>query len=164
MLKRKYGNGSMETEVRKSRACCSPLTDKPFLEEGPMQRSNRNSSKTLEAVFFLVLVKCRQNVANKLFISRYFNPCNKLTALMAKCLLNALMNPKEVEASSFSLWKCRIYIHNCCGGCWSIWKCWLCGTSSKYGPSFIANYSTIYHCKKGKVVLTQFGYLSFLPH
>ena len=52
MLKRKYGNGSMETEVRKPRACCSPLTDKPFLEEGPMQRSNRNSSKTLEAVFF----------------------------------------------------------------------------------------------------------------
>ena len=34
------------------------------------------------------------------------------------------------------------YIHYCCGGCWSIWKCWLYGTSSKYGLSFIAQSST----------------------
>ena len=64
-------------------------------------------------LFYLVPVKCRQNVANKLFISHYFNPVvpihlyNKLTALTAKCLLNALMNAKEVEASSFSLWRYR---------------------------------------------------------
>ena len=39
-----------------------------------------------------VLVKCRQNVANKLFISRYFNPVDPcilatkiMTALTAKC-------------------------------------------------------------------------------
>ena len=46
-----------------------------------------------------VLVKCRRNVANKLFISRYFNPvlrsartslctCNKLIALTAKLFLS----------------------------------------------------------------------------
>ena len=55
-----------------------------------------------------VLVKCRQNVANKLFITRVFNPVRPhtwLTALSALLrLLNALICPKEVEASSFSLW------------------------------------------------------------
>ena len=65
-----------------------------------------------------------------------------MLALTAKCSLNAVINPKEVEASSFSLWRYRIYIYYCCGECWSIWKCWLCGTSSKYGPSFIAQFST----------------------
>ena len=51
------------------------------------------------AIFEEVLVKCRRNVANKLFISRYFNPvlrsartslctCNKLIALTAKLFLS----------------------------------------------------------------------------
>ena len=66
------------------------------------------SVSPLSNIYGLVLVKCRPNVANKLFISRVFNPihsytCNKLTAL-----LNALICPKEVEASSFSLWRYRI--------------------------------------------------------
>ena len=36
--------------------------------------------------------------------------CNELTALTAiSVLLNALIHPKEVEASSFPLWSYRIY-------------------------------------------------------
>ena len=54
-----------------------------------------------------VLVKCRQNVANKLFITRVFNPVRPhtwLTALsLSALLLNALICPKEVETSFFSL-------------------------------------------------------------
>ena len=65
-----------------------------------------------EAVSSMVLVKYRQNVANKLFITRVFNPVRPhtwLTALSAllrllRHVLNALICPKEVEASSFSLW------------------------------------------------------------
>ena len=34
-----------------------------------------------------------------------------------------------------------MYLQQTNSGCWSIWKCWLCGTSSKYGPSFIAQSS-----------------------
>ena len=46
--------------------------------------------RTCLTLFVKVLVKCRQNVANKLFISRYFNPVVPyilicLTALTAKC-------------------------------------------------------------------------------
>ena len=52
-----------------------------------------------------------------------------LSALLR--LLNTLICPKAVEASSFSLWWYRIYIQYCCSGCCSSWKCWLCGTSSK---------------------------------
>ena len=56
---------------------------------------------------FKVLVKCRQNVANKLLITRVFIPVRPhtwLTALSALLRLsNALMCPKEVEASFFSL-------------------------------------------------------------
>ena len=88
-------------------------------------------------ILFMVLVKCRQNVTNKVFITCVFNPvyphtCNKLTALSCLLrLLNALICLKEVEASSFSLWRYRIYIQYCCSRCWSSWKRWLCSTSSK---------------------------------
>ena len=71
------------------------------------------------------------------FITRVFNPVlpssplgDKLTALGG--LLNALkplICPKEVEASSFSLWRYRIYIEYGCSGCWFSWKCCLCDTS-----------------------------------
>ena len=45
-----------------------------------------------------VLVKCRQNIANKLFITRVFNPinphtCNKLT------VLSALLTTQSIERS-----------------------------------------------------------------
>ena len=80
-------------------------------------------------LFDLVLVKCRQNVANKLFITRAFNsvhPHTWLTALSAS--FRHIERSKEVEASSF----CEVQnLHYCCSGCWSSWKCWLCGTSSK---------------------------------
>ena len=51
--------------------------------------------------FILVLVKCRQNVANKLFITCVFNPvhphtCNKLTAL------SALLTTQTTERSLMS--------------------------------------------------------------
>ena len=65
---------------------------------------------------------CRQNVANKLFISCYFNPihpCVLATNWQLSVLLNALINPKEVEASLFFLWRCRIYMQYCCSGCWT---------------------------------------------
>ena len=45
-----------------------------------------------------------------------------------------------VELASVGLAQARP--NYCCSGCWYIWKCWLCGTSSKYGPSFIAQFST----------------------
>ena len=91
-----------------------------------------------------VLVKCRQNVANKIFISHYFlYTCNKLTALTAKCSTESSHKSKGGRGKLFLCGGIyRIYIQYCCSGCWSIWKCWLCGMSSKYGPSLIAQSST----------------------
>ena len=47
------------------------------------------------------------------------------SALLLLRLLNALICPKEVEASAFSLWRYRMYIQYCFSGCWSSWKFWL---------------------------------------
>ena len=90
---------------------------------------------------FKVLVKCRQNVANKLFITRIFNPLHPhtynltaLSALLYSRLLNALICTKEVKASSFSLLRYRICIQYCCSGCCLSCKCWLCGTTASRPP------------------------------
>ena len=79
---------------------------------------------------FAYFLACHPYISFTFFIF-FFNPihphiCNKLTALSAlQRLLNAVMCLKEVEASSFSLWRYIIYVQYCYSGCW------LCSTSFK---------------------------------
>jgi len=75
-------------------------SDRPFIAACAVVRQ---CSAYMSALSAKVLVKCRQNVANKLFITRVFNPvhphtCNKLTALA----LSALLTTQSIERSYVS--------------------------------------------------------------
>ena len=84
--------------------------------------------------FSMVLVKYRQNVANKLFICHYLTVyilanLQQTDGTNSCVLLNAFMYPKEVEASSVEVQ--NLYMQYCYSEFWSSWKCWLCGMSSQ---------------------------------
>ena len=72
--------------------------------------------------FILVLVKCRQNVANT---SRYVNPvcpCNKLTALTAKCSTErSPIQRRSRQAVSLCGGTENLYMQYYCSGFWSSW-------------------------------------------
>ena len=106
-----------------------------FLREHDVIGNLQKFTKLTGCVSRMVLVKCRQNVANKLFITCVFNPVRPHTWLTALVLYSDYWTLSYVLVTGrgklFLSVRYRIYIQYCCSGCWSSWKCWLCGTSSK---------------------------------
>ena len=90
----------------------SNISDRLFLQEGPkavwdVNKPHKKLGKDykINGHYYLVLVKCRQNVANKLFITRIFNPIHPHNCNLT--VLSALLCSEDYWTLSYAQKKSR---------------------------------------------------------